>query len=131
MIAPPKPPCNAEGTQSEGRARDLGQMGATNNKSIIGAGTPRRIPRPEHLLCAAAARNPLVGLYFLARLLAEVGVAQVDVAAHAGVGVILILVYSFASERIAGWRYSVCGHEAYPFVVRASGAPTRRGHFFI
>jgi hypothetical protein len=64
MIASPKPPCNAEGTQSEGRARDLGQMGATNNRSIIKAGipgrdtpkdTPARIPT---LRVATTTRHP-------------------------------------------------------------------------
>ena len=60
---------------------------------------------------ATAARNPLEGLYLIARLLAEIGVPKVDVPVKARVRVVLILAYSFAtSEGIAGWRYSVLVH---------------------
>src|SRR5918993_2452088 len=58
------------------------------------AGTPRRIPRPACLSSffgAAAAGQRLDPLDFFARLLIYGGVAEVDVPAHAGVRVILLL----------------------------------------
>src|SRR5215212_6586171 len=47
MVAPPEAPRNAEGAQRRPRCRttEVGNN-ATNNTSIIKAGTPRRMPRP-------------------------------------------------------------------------------------
>jgi hypothetical protein len=82
---------------------------ATNNTSIIKAGTPRRISRPDYLLYggAAATRN---GLYDLDRF-ASTGVLDkvpdVDVAIGADVGA-LVLVVVRLSRWVRGCARLLC-----------------------
>jgi hypothetical protein len=112
MITSPKPPCNAEGTQSEGRARDLGQMGATNNRSIIKAGIPRRMPRPAGYLlifCALAAKVLRVLLDCFSGVLVDDEVADCDPAIVAGVGALVLVVVILILSRWVRGCARLCG----------------------
>jgi hypothetical protein len=83
------------------------QYNAANNTSIIKAGTPRRIPRPDHLssfYSAAAAGQRLYPLDLFARLLINGCVAEVDVPVQARVGVVLVVGSSAGVEGIANWH---------------------------
>jgi hypothetical protein len=75
----------------------VGQASATDNRSIIKAGTPRRIRRPAGYLlifCAAAARNGLYDLDLFAGTGVLDKVPDVDDAIGAGVGMILVVICS-------------------------------------
>ena len=90
-------------------------------------GTPARLPT---LRVATTAEVKRVLLYLLARLRVEGDLAYRYPAIVAGMGALVLVVILSRWVRVGCARLSG-GHEAFPFVVRASGCASTRGAIFM